>query len=69
MGRFYKYTIIKPHPLQVNRWMVWIPILPFIPPFYGTKAECEKARKIAEKNAEKYINANNVNTQNYGMGK
>ena len=48
MGRFYKYTIIKPHPLQENRWMVWIPILPFVPPFYGTKAECEKARKIAE---------------------
>lgn len=50
------YTIIKEHPLDRNKWMVFTPSLPFIPPYIGTKKECIKARENAENSAKKYFN-------------
>jgi hypothetical protein len=51
----YRYTIMKKHPAR-NCWMVFVPKAPYIPPYFGTKRECEKARECAEKNAEEYFN-------------
>lgn len=50
----FVYTEIKKHPLR-DCWMLFIPLLPFIPPFFGTKQECEDARMHAEKNAEHFL--------------
>lgn len=50
----YKHTEIKKHPLR-NCWMVWMPEIPHIPPYFGSKRECEKARKFAEIKAEEYL--------------
>lgn len=49
------YATLTPHPLKVNKWLVFTPKLPFIPPYIGTKRECEKARVSAENNAIKYF--------------
>jgi len=45
----YKYTKMQKHPLR-DCYMVWIP-LSSIPPYFGTKKQCEKARKFAERKA------------------
>ena len=45
----YKYTKMQKHPLR-DCYMVWIP-LSSIPPYFGTKKQCEKARQFAEKKA------------------
>ena len=50
----YIYTEMKRHPLR-DCWMVFTPKLPFVPPFFGTKKECEKARKSAEQKAVEYF--------------
>ena len=50
----YKYTKMKKHPLR-DCWMVWTPKIPHIPPYFGSRAECEKARVSAERNAEEYL--------------
>lgn len=52
------HTELKRHPLR-EAWMVFTPKLPFIPPYIGTKKECEKARVSAERNAAKYLATNN----------
>ena len=48
------YTKLEKHPLR-NCWMVFIPKLPFIPPYFGTKKQCETARINAERNAIKHF--------------
>jgi hypothetical protein len=50
----YKHTIMKKHPLR-NCWMVWMPEIPHIPPYFGSKRECEKARVHAEQKANEYL--------------
>ena len=50
----YKHTEMKKHPLR-NCCMVWMPEIPQIPPFFGSKKECEKARNVAERKAEEYL--------------
>lgn len=55
----FKHTTLTPHPLKANLWMVFCPELPFIPPYIGSKRECEKARETAEINAAKFIVENN----------
>lgn len=50
----YKHTEMKKHPLR-DCWMVWIPEIPHIPPYFGSNRECEKARKFAERKAEEYL--------------
>lgn len=52
----YKHTEMKKHPLR-NCWMVWMPEIPYIPPYIGSKREVEKARVHAEKKAEEYLKA------------
>lgn len=51
----FKYTTLTKHPLR-DKWVVFVPKLPFIPPYIGSKKECEKARISAETNAAKYLN-------------
>lgn len=53
----YKHTIMEKHPLR-NCWMVWMPEIPHIPPYFGSKRECEKAREFAERKAEEYLQSN-----------
>ncbi len=48
------YTEMKKHPLR-NCWMVFVPKLPFIPPYFGTEKECNAARLSAEKNAAEFF--------------
>jgi len=48
------HTKLVEHPLK-NAWMVVNVSCPFVPPFIGTKRECEKARVAAEKSAENYL--------------
>lgn len=50
----YKHTKLERHPLR-DCWMVVNVSLPFIPPFFGTKRECEKARIAAEKHAAELL--------------
>lgn len=47
------HTKLEKHPLR-DCWMVVNVSLPFIPPYFGTKKECESARVFAERNAAKY---------------
>lgn len=51
----FKHTTLTEHPLKAGKWMVFCPELPFIPPYIGSKRECEKARVSAEINASKFI--------------
>ena len=32
-----------------------MPEIPFIPPYFGSKRECEKAREFAERKADEYL--------------
>jgi len=50
----FKHTEIKKHPLR-NCWMLWMPDMPYIPPYFGSKKQCEKARVFAEKKADEYL--------------
>jgi len=54
----FKHTIIKPHPLDASRWMVFIPEIPFVPPYFGSKQECEKTRVSMEMHADMYLKNN-----------
>lgn len=52
----YKYVKIEKHPLRdcyqvVNTKLTWIP------PFFGTLAECKRAAVVAERNTAKILNA------------
>lgn len=53
----FKHTIMQPHPLR-NCWMVWMPEIPHISPYFGSKKQCEKARAFAEKKADEYLKTN-----------
>lgn len=53
----YKFTEIKEHPLR-NCYMVIIKNSS-IPPYFGTKAECLKARDFAERKAAEQFGSNN----------
>lgn len=46
----YKYVKIERHPLR-NCYCVFVPALPFIPPYFGTLAKCKKAAAAADRNA------------------
>lgn len=48
----YKHCYIERHPLR-DAWCVHNRTFPMILPFIGTKKECERAIKHAEKKAEK----------------
>lgn len=50
----FKHTVMKKHPLR-DCWMVLMPDIPCIPPYFGSKMECEKAREFAEKKAAEYL--------------
>lgn len=36
--------------------MVFMPEIPYVPPYFGSKKQCEKARVFAEQKVEKYFN-------------
>lgn len=55
----YKHNKIEKHPLR-DAYMVINTTLPFIPPFIGTKRECEEAIIAAEKSTEDYIKNNKM---------
>ena len=46
----YKYTKMQKHPLR-DCYMVWIPLIPRVPPYFGTKKQCVRARECAERKA------------------
>lgn len=48
---------MQPHPLR-NCWMVFMPEIPYVPPYFGSKKQCEKARVFAEKKADEYLKTN-----------
>lgn len=50
----YKHTKLERHPLR-NCWMVVNVTFPWVPPYFGSKRECERARIHAERNAEKLL--------------
>lgn len=50
----FKHTKLVEHPCK-NAWMVVNVSCPFVPPYIGTKRQCEKARINAEKSAENYL--------------
>lgn len=52
----FKHTKIVKHPLKEGKYMVVNITFPFIPPYIGTKRECEKAQISAEKNSIKMLN-------------
>jgi hypothetical protein len=53
----FKHTILKEHPLVKGRYMVANLTFPYIPPYFGTLKECQKAQISAEKNAQKLLEA------------
>ena len=50
----WKYTEIKKHPLR-ECWMLYVPDFPSIPPFFGTRKECDEARVFAERKASECL--------------
>ena len=46
----FKFAKIGKHPLK-DCFMVFIPELPHIPPFFGSLEECQRAAAIADKKA------------------
>ena len=48
--RSFKFAKIEKHPLK-DCFMVFIPELPHIPPFFGTLQECQRAAAVADKKA------------------
>lgn len=46
----YKYAVVEKHPLR-DCYAVFIPQLPYIPPYFGTLKECQKAAAVADKKA------------------
>jgi hypothetical protein len=49
-----QYAKIERHPLR-DCYCVFIPALPFVPPFFGTLRECKKAAAAADKKAAEYL--------------
>lgn len=49
-----QYAKIERHPLR-GCYCVFIPALPFVPPFFGTLRECKKAAAAADKKAAEYL--------------
>ena len=56
----YKHTKLERHPLR-DCWMGVKVTFPYVPPYFGTKRECEKALIHAERNAEKMVNSKSLN--------
>lgn len=50
-----KRTIIEKHPLR-NCYMLYCPALGFIPPYFGTLKQCQKAQKIFEEKIKGFFN-------------
>lgn len=50
----YKHCYIERHPLR-DAWCVHNRTFPMIPPFIGTKKECELAIVFAEKRSEELL--------------
>lgn len=51
----FKHTKIVKHPLKDGKYMVVNITFPFIPPYIGTKKQCEKAQISAERNSIKNL--------------
>lgn len=46
----FKFAKIEKHPLR-DCFVVFIPELPHIPPFFGSLQECQRAAAVADKKA------------------
>lgn len=55
----FKYVAIRKHPLR-NCFMVVNLKFNWIPPYFGTLAECRKAARTAERNTAKMLNESNI---------
>ena len=56
----YKHNYIEKHPLR-DAYCVHNRTLKFIPPFIGTKKECERAIKFAEESTIKWLKEHGIN--------
>lgn len=52
----FRHTKIVKHPLKDGKYMVVNITFPFIPPYIGTKKQCEKAQISAERNSINMLN-------------
>lgn len=51
----FKFAKIEKHPLRAC-FIVFIPELPQIPPFFGSLQECQRAAAVADKKAASILN-------------
>ena len=51
----FKFAKIEKHPLRAC-FVVFIPELPHIPPFFGSLQECQRAAAVADKKAAAILN-------------
>lgn len=54
----FVHTTITEHPLRKGVWVLFVPELPFIPPYVGSKKDCESRREHVELNAKKFLETN-----------